>query len=75
MRGIVLGVPCCLAATAQLIYGTRCIRLATALLILISGVVYDRLGGSAFFAMAAVCVLAPPMGDGLRSSQMHEYPL
>ena len=74
MRVIVLVVPLRLAATAQSIYGTLCIGLATALLTLASGVLYERLGGSAFFVMAALCVLALPMCAGLRSSQLQAYP-
>ena len=74
MRVIVLVVPLRLAATAQSIYGTLCIGLATALLTLASGVLYERLGGSAFFVMAALCVLALPMCTGLRSSQLQAYP-
>ena len=70
MRVIVLVVPLRLAATAQSIYGTLCIGLATALLTLASGVLYERLGGSAFFVMAALCVIALPMCAGLRSSQL-----
>jgi MFS transporter, PPP family, 3-phenylpropionic acid transporter len=70
MRVIVLVVPLRLAATAQSIYGTLCIGLTTALLTLASGVLYERLGGSAFFVMAALCVLALPMCAGLRSSQL-----
>ena len=74
MRVIVLVLPLRLAATAQSIYGTLCIGLATALLTLASGVLYERLGGSAFFVMAALCVLALPMCAGLRSSQLQAYP-
>jgi MFS transporter, PPP family, 3-phenylpropionic acid transporter len=70
MRVIVLVVPLRLAATAQSIYGTLCIGLATALLTLASGVLYERLDGFAFFVMAALCVLALPMCAGLRSPQV-----
>ncbi len=69
MRVIVLVVPLRLAATAQSIYGTLCIGLATALLTLASGVLYERLGGLAFLVMAALCLLALPMCAGLRSTQ------
>ena len=70
MRVIVLVVPLRLAATAQSIYGTLCIGLATALLTLASGVLYELMGGLAFLVMAALCVLALPMCAGLRSSQV-----
>jgi MFS transporter, PPP family, 3-phenylpropionic acid transporter len=73
MRVIVLVVPLRLAATAQSIYGTVCIGLATALLTLISGVLYNRMGGLAFFVMAALCLLALPMCGGLRSSDVRAY--
>ena len=70
MRVIVLVVPLRLAATAQSIYGTLCIGLATALLTLASGALYERMGGLAFFVMAALCLLALPMCAGLRQSQV-----
>jgi PPP family 3-phenylpropionic acid transporter len=66
MRVIVLVVPLRLAATAQSIYGTLCIGLATALLTLVSGALYERMGGLAFFVMAALCLLALPMCARLR---------
>ena len=61
-------VPLRLAATAQSIYGTLCIGLTTALLTLASGVLYERMGGSAFLVMAALCLLALPMCAALRSA-------
>jgi len=70
MRVIVLVVPLRLAATAQSIYGTLCIGLATALLTLASGALYARMGGLAFLVMAALCLLALPMCAGLRQSQV-----
>ena len=74
MRVIVLVVPLRLAATAQSIYGTLCIGFATALLTLISGVLYERMGGHAFFVMAGLCLLALPMCGGLRSSVVQAFP-
>ena len=68
MRVIVLVVPLHLAATAQSIYGMLCIGLTTALLTLASGVLYQRMGGLAFLAMAALCLLALPMCVSLRPS-------
>jgi MFS transporter, PPP family, 3-phenylpropionic acid transporter len=73
MRVIVLVVPVWLAATAQSIYGTLCIGLATALLTLASGVLYELLGGAAFFVMAALCLLALPMCAGLRSAEIQAW--
>ena len=65
---IVQVVPIRLAATAQAIYGTLCIGLATALLTLASGLLYGRMGGTAFLVMAALCLLALPMCARLRLS-------
>ena len=59
-------VPLRLAATAQAIYGTLCIGLATALLTLASGLLYGRMGGTAFLVMAALCLLALPLCARLR---------
>jgi PPP family 3-phenylpropionic acid transporter len=69
MRIIVLVVPVRLAATAQSIYGALCIGLVTAVLTLVSGVLYERLGGPAFLTMAALCVLALPMCFTLPTEQ------
>ena len=70
MRLIVQVVPFRLAATAQSIYGTMCIGLATALLTLASGLLYERMGGNAFLVMAALCFLALPLCTGLRLSKV-----
>ena len=61
MQVIVRVVPLRLGATAQAIYGTLCIGLATAFLTLASGVLYGRIGGPAFLVMAALCLLALPL--------------
>ncbi len=63
-------VPVRLAATAQSIYGTMCIGLATALLTLASGLLYERVGGYAFLVMAGFCLLALPLCAGLRLSKV-----
>jgi PPP family 3-phenylpropionic acid transporter len=68
MQVIVRVVPLRLAATAQAIYGTLCIGLATALLTLLSGLLYGRIGGTAFLVMAALCLLALPMCARLQLS-------
>jgi PPP family 3-phenylpropionic acid transporter len=70
MRLIVQVVPVRLAATAQSIYGTMCIGLATALLTLASGLLYERVGGYAFLVMAGFCLLALPLCAGLRLSKV-----
>jgi MFS transporter, PPP family, 3-phenylpropionic acid transporter len=70
MRVIVLAVPFRLAATAQSLYGTLCVGLATALLTLAAGVLYQRFGGEAFLAMSGLCLLALPICAGLNASNV-----
>jgi PPP family 3-phenylpropionic acid transporter len=70
MQLIVQVVPVRLAATAQSIYGTLCVGLATALLTLASGLLYERMGGHAFLVMTALCLLALPMCAGLRPTRV-----
>jgi PPP family 3-phenylpropionic acid transporter len=67
MRLIARSVPQGLEATAQAIYGTVGIGAATALLTLLSGVLYARLGAQGFWVMAALCALALPLTWKLRS--------
>ena len=66
MRLIGRTVPAGLEGTAQAIYGTVGIGMATALLILVSGMLYARLGGQGFWVMAALCALAFPLTWKLR---------
>jgi len=66
MRLMARTVPHGLEGTAQAIYGTVGIGAATALLILVSGVLYGRLGAQGFWVMAALCVLALPLTWKLR---------
>jgi MFS transporter, PPP family, 3-phenylpropionic acid transporter len=66
MQVIVSVVPLRLVATAQAIYGTLCVGLATSLPTLASGLLYGRMGGTAFLVMAALCLLALPMCARLR---------
>jgi hypothetical protein len=47
-----------------------CIGLATALLTLASGLLYERVGGYAFLVMAGFCLLALPLCAGLRLSKV-----
>ena len=68
MRLITGLVPQRLAATAQTLYGTLGLGLASAILTGAAGVLFGELGAGAFWAMAALCVLALPMAAGLRSS-------
>jgi PPP family 3-phenylpropionic acid transporter len=66
MRLIVQTVPQGLEGTAQAIYGTVGIGTATALLILVSGVLYARLDAQGFWVMAGLCALAFPLTWRLR---------
>ena len=66
MRLIAQTVPQGLEGTAQAIYGTVGIGMATALLILVSGVLYARLDAQGFWVMAALCALAFPLTWKLR---------
>jgi MFS transporter, PPP family, 3-phenylpropionic acid transporter len=66
MRVLAAVVPPGLAATAQAIYGTLAIGAMTAVLTLLSGVIYGRLGAHGFWIMAALCAAALPLTIGLR---------
>ena len=68
MQVIIRVVPLRLTATAQAIYGTLCIGLATAVLTLASGLLYGWMGGPAF-VMAALCLLALPLCARLHLSR------
>jgi MFS transporter, PPP family, 3-phenylpropionic acid transporter len=60
MRVMKTLVPASLAGTGQSIYafGSGCL---TALLTLLSGILYAKFGGGAFVSMAALCVVALPL--------------
>ena len=66
MRLIARTVPAGLEGTAQAIYGTVGIGAAIALLTLLSGALYARLGAQGFWVMAALCALALPLTWKLR---------
>ena len=66
MRMLAQSVPDALAATAQAIYGTVGVGAATALLTLVSGWLYARLGAAAFGIMSALCLAALPIARSLR---------
>jgi len=72
MRLIARIVPQGLEGTAQAIYGTVGIGAAVALLTLISGALYARLGAQGFWIMAALCALALPLTWKLRQSRFGE---
>jgi PPP family 3-phenylpropionic acid transporter len=66
MRLIARIVPPGLEGTAQAIYGTVGIGAAIALLTLVSGALYARIGAQGFWVMAALCALAFPLSWKLR---------
>lgn len=66
MRLIARSVPEGLEGTAQALYGTVGIGAASALLTLVSGVLYGRFGAQGFWLMAALCALALPLTWKLR---------
>ena len=69
MRVIGRRVPERLAATAQSIYGNLALGLASALLTFASGRLYAGFGPQAFWAMAALCILALPAVRGLAAGE------
>ena len=66
MRVITAVTPPRLAATAQTVYGTLGIGAAVTLLTFASGVLYQHLGGRAFWVMSALCVAAIPIAMRLQ---------
>lgn len=58
-------VPDKLAATAQTVYGTGALGIASATMTLASGYLYGLYGLHAFWVMAACCAIAIPMTRGL----------
>lgn len=65
MQLIATHVPVDLEATAQAIYSTVGIGAATALVTLISGWLFGRMGGAAFLLMSVLCLAALPVARGL----------
>jgi PPP family 3-phenylpropionic acid transporter len=66
MRLLAQCVPRHLEATALTIYGTVGIGVATALLTLACGPIFERFGAHGFWAMAALCAVALPLARTLR---------
>jgi MFS transporter, PPP family, 3-phenylpropionic acid transporter len=66
MRLLAQTVPEPLAATAQTIYGTVGVGAATALLTIVSGWLYARLGPAGFAVMSGLCLAALPVARSLR---------
>jgi PPP family 3-phenylpropionic acid transporter len=65
MRLLAQAVPDALAATAQAIYGTVGVGAATALLTMISGYLYSKIGAASFLVMSALCLAALPITQSL----------
>jgi MFS transporter, PPP family, 3-phenylpropionic acid transporter len=65
-------VPQGLEGTAQAIYGTVGIGAASAVLTLVSGALYARMGAQGFWVMAALCALAFPWTWKLRQPACSE---
>jgi hypothetical protein len=61
-------VPDRLAATAQAIYGTVGVGAATALLAVISGLLYAQFGAGAFGVMSMLCLAALPIAHLLSTN-------
>lgn len=59
-------VPERLSASAQTLYGTLGLGVASAVLTAAGGALYGRFGAGAFWPMAGLCVLALPLATGLR---------
>jgi MFS transporter, PPP family, 3-phenylpropionic acid transporter len=72
MRVLARAVPQGLEGTAQAIYGTVGIGGATAVLTLVSGAIYARVGVQGFWVMAALCALAFPLTWKLRQPACSE---
>src|SRR5262245_19783608 len=72
MRLLARIVPNGLEGTAQAIYGTVGIGAATALLTLVSGALYARLGAQGFWVMFVLCVVALPLTRKLRQPLFDE---
>ena len=71
MRVIPAITPPGLAATAQAMYALGA-GAATAVLTLVSGALYARLGGQAFVVMAVLCAAAAPLALGSRAGRPRE---
>ena len=68
MRVLTKNVPRQLAATVQAFYSIVGIGAATALVTLLSGWLYARMGPPAFAIMSVMCLAALPVAAGLRRS-------
>ena len=66
MAVIAAVVPSERAATAQALYGTLCLGIASALVTSAAGVLWTWWGAKAFWAMSALCLAAVPLAATLR---------
>ena len=66
MTVIAATVPAERAATAQALYGTLCLGLASALVTTASGILWGVWSARAFWAMSALCLVAVPVAATLR---------
>jgi len=71
MHLIVKVVPERLAATAQTLYGTLGLGVASAVLTALGGLLYGALGAGSFWAMAILCITALPLAVGLNSGSAY----
>jgi PPP family 3-phenylpropionic acid transporter len=74
MRLIARIVPEGLEGTAQAIYGTVGIGAAVALVTLVSGALYARVGAQGFWVMGTLCALALPLTWKLRQPALLTLP-
>jgi PPP family 3-phenylpropionic acid transporter len=72
MRLLARTVPPGLEGTAQALYGTVGIGAASAVLTLVSGTLYARMGAQGFWVMAVLCALALPWSWTLREPTLSE---
>jgi MFS transporter, PPP family, 3-phenylpropionic acid transporter len=72
MRLLAVSVPPQLAATAQAIYGTLGVGATTAVLTIVSGSLYARMGADAFVVMSGLCLAAVPVALSLQRLQSNE---
>ena len=73
MRIILITVPERLSATAQAVYGTLFLAIASATLTLVSGSLYGYYGGPAFWAMSILCAGALPLTRGLTTLRSDKH--
>jgi PPP family 3-phenylpropionic acid transporter len=65
MSVIARTIPDRLSATAQTVYGTGALGIASAVMTIASGYLYEWFGAQAFWGMAALCAIALPLIRGI----------